>query len=249
MAFGEFTTEALARIVSSSISFADVFRKMSMAKTGPSYKALRKRLDEDEISYSHFPRGLDANRGRSIFNRISSILVLVQDSKYSGITARKRVIEEKLIQYKCECCGIGPEWNGKILTLRLDHKNGKRNDHRLENLRFLCPNCDSQSETYGGRNVKWSKKVYCCKECGINILKGSKRCPECEQIRRMKCKRPPKEELERIVWKKPLRVIAKQFGVSDKAVAKWCKKSGIKTPGVGYWRIRECSNLCPSSSG
>ena len=44
--------------------------------------------------------------------------------------------------YKCEKCGIS-EWMGKSLSLHLDHKNGKNNDHRIENLRFLCPNCHS----------------------------------------------------------------------------------------------------------
>jgi len=241
MAFGEFTTKALAGIVSSSTSFADAFRKMGMVKTGPSYAAFRRRLDEDSIDYSHFPRGLGANRVRPIFNRVDAKHVLVQDSKYSGETARKRIIEENLIQYKCAICGLGPEWNGKTLTLRLDHKNGIRNDHRLENLRFLCPNCDSQTETYGGRNIKWTKKKYCCRECGTEVAKGSKRCPECDRIRKMKCKRPPKEELAITVWQKPLRIIAKQYGVSDKAVAKWCKRDGIKTPGVGYWRSHKRS--------
>jgi 5-methylcytosine-specific restriction endonuclease McrA len=43
---------------------------------------------------------------------------------------------------------------GKPLSLHLDHKNGKNNDHRIENLRFLCPNCHSQTATYAGKNKK-----------------------------------------------------------------------------------------------
>jgi hypothetical protein len=45
-------------------------------------------------------------------------------------------------------CGQGPEWNGKTLVLQLDHENGDCTDNRLENLRFLCPNCHSQTETF-----------------------------------------------------------------------------------------------------
>ena len=58
------------------------------------------------------------------------------------------------MEYKCsgkDCCNKG-EWLGKPLVLQLDHINGVRDDHRLENLRFLCPNCHSQTDTYGGKN-------------------------------------------------------------------------------------------------
>jgi hypothetical protein len=44
-------------------------------------------------------------------------------------------------------------WNGKSLKLILDHRNGNNTDDRPENLRFLCPNCDSQqTDTRGGAN-------------------------------------------------------------------------------------------------
>lgn len=49
-------------------------------------------------------------------------------------------------------CGNIGEWQGQKLVLQLDHINGKNNDHRIENLRFLCPNCHSITETYAGKN-------------------------------------------------------------------------------------------------
>ena len=45
-------------------------------------------------------------------------------------------------------------WLGKPLSIQIDHRNGIRSDHRLENLRMLCPNCHSQTETYGAKNRK-----------------------------------------------------------------------------------------------
>jgi len=66
---------------------------------------------------------------------------------------RKIIIKENLIEYKCSECSI-QAWNNKPLSLHLDHINGMNNDNRLENLRFLCPNCHSQTETYTGRNKK-----------------------------------------------------------------------------------------------
>lgn len=52
---------------------------------------------------------------------------------------------------KCFVCGL-VEWRGKPITLILDHINGDSTDQRLENLRLICPNCDSQTSTWMGRN-------------------------------------------------------------------------------------------------
>jgi Zn finger protein HypA/HybF involved in hydrogenase expression len=66
-------------------------------------------------------------------------------------SVRKQIIKDNLIEYKCNECGIN-DWNGKKLSLHLDHINGHNWDHRLENLQFLCPNCHSQTDTYTGKN-------------------------------------------------------------------------------------------------
>ena len=55
-------------------------------------------------------------------------------------------------EYKCSCCGIN-EWNGKSIVLEIDHIDGNSENNRPENLRFICPNCHSQTDTYKARNV------------------------------------------------------------------------------------------------
>lgn len=74
--------------------------------------------------------------------------------KYRTQTLKNRLIKEGMLKEECSECGIGPIWNDKPIVLEMDHINGKRRDHRLENLRILCPNCHSQTPTFRGRNVK-----------------------------------------------------------------------------------------------
>ena len=91
---------------------------------------------------SHF----DAGRGRPI----STEKILGAKSRVSRGTIRKRVLEDRLLEYICAVCSLLPNWHDQELTLQLDHINGKWKDNRLANLRWLCPNCHSQTSTYTG---------------------------------------------------------------------------------------------------
>ena len=81
--------------------------------------------------------------------------ILIVGSSYNRGHLKQRLLDEKLLKNKCYVCDLDPIWNNMVLVLRLDHINGIYNDCRLENLRMICPNCDSQTETYSGRNKKY----------------------------------------------------------------------------------------------
>lgn len=78
--------------------------------------------------------------------------VFVSNSKHSRHRMKERIIKEKMIPYICQICGNDGHWLGKPISLQIDHINGVNNDNRIENLRFLCPNCHTQTETYAGKN-------------------------------------------------------------------------------------------------
>ena len=76
------------------------------------------------------------------------------NSSASNSRVRARILSDNLLEYKCELCNITDTWNNKTINLQLDHINGIRNDNRLLNLRWLCPNCHSQTNTFCSKNRK-----------------------------------------------------------------------------------------------
>jgi hypothetical protein len=80
--------------------------------------------------------------------------ILSNKVKFSRGQLKKRLLIDGLLQYKCydETCTLTTEWNGKVISLELDHINGVNDDNQLDNLRLLCPNCHSQTPTF--RNKK-----------------------------------------------------------------------------------------------
>lgn len=91
-------------------------------------------------------------------NRWPNEKVFVEHSTYARGHIKERVLRDNLLPYTCQSCNIEPVWNGKPLVLHLDHINGDSFDHRLCNLRFLCPNCHTQEPTYSrGQKTKNNK--------------------------------------------------------------------------------------------
>ena len=92
-------------------------------------------------------------------HKFDDSLVFTENSKIARHHVKNRIIKRKLLEYKCACCGIEAIWNNKPMPLILDHINGINDDNRLQNLRFVCSNCDSQLDTYKSRNIKKKKGV------------------------------------------------------------------------------------------
>ena len=143
------TDEQFVSLIKESHNISEVLFKLGYSVEGNSwgFSQVRRRMDELHLSSSDF-------KGKSVLKtnvkQIDPQKLLKENSKHQRTVLRRYVLTNNLIPYQCAICGIS-EWNNKTLSLELDHINGINNDNRLENLRFLCPNCHSQTTTYGSR--------------------------------------------------------------------------------------------------
>lgn len=155
----ELSDDDFISLVKSSLNISEVLFKLGYSVAGNSwgFSQVKRRMDELRLDGCSF-RSKDVFKKQLKEKAISSDRLFTEHSKHSRIVIRRRIIKENLLEYKCAICGIS-KWNRKTLSLELDHINGINDDNRLENLRFLCPNCHSQTITYGSRNQLLNSSV------------------------------------------------------------------------------------------
>lgn len=149
----KYTQDVLEKAAKKSKSIAEVMRRIGIKKwAGGTHTHIRNRLRDLGIDTSHFT-GQAHGKGKKALNRLEPKHILVK--REAGRRQKRPLLERALIEsgapYECAKCGLEPEWEGEELTLPVDHINGNFLDDREENLRFLCPNCHSQTETFSNR--------------------------------------------------------------------------------------------------
>jgi 5-methylcytosine-specific restriction endonuclease McrA len=146
----------VATAAAQAFSAAQTLRILNLRPAGGNYATLYAAIKRLNIDVSHWTgQGHLRGRRHDWARKTPLNEVLCEDSRYLGGSCKlkERLIAADLLLNHCAICKI-TAWIDKPLQLHLDHINGKRRDNRLENLRLLCPNCHSQTETYCGKNKR-----------------------------------------------------------------------------------------------
>lgn len=167
--YSAYTEDELKEVITCCSSINDVTDTIRIHRSY--HKYLKEFIKIHNVSITHFVK----KKQQTLEDR------LVKDSTISSSSSiKKHLLKNSLVKNECAVCKIPPVWNSKPLTLQLDHINGDHFDNRIENLRLICPNCHTQTDTFTGKNnAKYERK-----QCSIckNTLKNnniSGKCAKC----------------------------------------------------------------------
>jgi hypothetical protein len=222
-------SEEEARVaVAAARSHFDAMVRLGVRPAGGNHATLKKYLALWGISTDHFDWGGARPPKREALPLEE---VLVEGSNYQRKRLKRRLVEAGLKQLRCEMCGQGETWRGLRMGLILDHVNGVWNDNRLENLRFLCPNCNATLDTHCGRKnrrkvvdrecgycgekfwPKYAKQRFCSRPCGVRH-----NAPALHRV-----ERPPYDQLVAEIAATSYSAVGRKYGVSDNAIRKWVR--------------------------
>lgn len=152
----KYTKEWLEELCATSFSYAEVLRKAGRKQGGGNQETLKKKIREFGIDTSHFS-GMGWNGHSNVvveINREKYTLeeVFCENSPATQKVLRGYVERHNVLEHKCAICGCDGNWQGGVIALEIDHINGDNRDNRVENLRYLCPNCHALTPTYRGKN-------------------------------------------------------------------------------------------------
>lgn len=179
--------ECFRDIVLNSVSKNEILRKLGYVSGAASYPELNVRLKEEGLLeyVEDKVRSYHADRLKEYITskRRSLDDVLSRSELRLNPSDKKTIRDSGLLGNSCSACGIGNQWNDLPLTLQIDHVNGDPTDHRIENLRLLCPNCHSQTSTFGRKGYTSSNV---CVDCGVVVSRNHKLCKKCSWDKRMR---------------------------------------------------------------
>jgi len=222
----KYTLEQVQDAVKDSLSLSETIRKLGgNTRSGGVRLFIKNKINKYNIDISHFkPYNRSGCQDFSKKNASDYLIIGDKGTRVKTYLLRRSLIESG-IELTCsnKDCHVDTSWLDKKIVLQIDHINGIYWDNRLENLRFLCPNCHSQTPTYSQpKHIK----DYCCLDCHISISKQGIRCKSCSAKKHNKRKikdRPSKEQLKLDVENLGFCGTGRKYEVSDNSIRKWLK--------------------------
>lgn len=208
----DYSKENMEKIFKESESFTDVTLKLGLGITNN--RTLKKYISKYNIDISHFnpyKKGLE-----KMSKKIELKEILKENISYPSSRLKERLYKEGLKERKCEFCGQGEEWNGKHISLILDHINGIKTDNRLENLRILCPNCNATLDTHCRGNAFFVRQEHKKEKKKKNIKVNINNC-----AKRRLIERPPYEILKAEINEFGREAVGRKYGVTGNSIRKW----------------------------
>lgn len=210
----------LKDIVAQSLTTSQVLVKLNLVPAGGNYAILHKWLKLLKIDTSHFTQ-----KGKKM-RSLSNEQVFCKDSAVSNDVVKLRMTSDLNIHYACSGCGID-KWKDQPITLELDHIDGDNTNNTVQNLRLLCPNCHSLTDTFRGRNKRQlgrsrSTGVKIC-ACGSIIHPTSEKCRPC-LLKEIGKTWPSNTDLLTMVNSSSYSEVGRKLGISSTSVRKRCLK-------------------------
>lgn len=151
----KYTKEQLEIAAKESFTIVGMIRALNgNVGSGGVWSHIRNKIKEFNIDISHF-LGCKINKNRTPKNKQTAKDILVKTDEGIRLKASllRRALDEINVSYECDSCKIN-SWNSKKLTLQIDHIDGNYLNNTKENLRYLCPNCHSQTSNWGFKSKK-----------------------------------------------------------------------------------------------
>ena len=244
-----YTREVLEPVVKQSTSIAQVMRSLGFRSlSGGGHTYLSKVIKKLGIDTGHF-LGQRSNCGKGhkgglIKRHWSDVLVVISDGKIEKTSTLRRALIESGREYVCEDCRTKDIWRGRKLVIEIDHVDGNKSNNIKENLKFRCPNCHSQTETWcrSRNNSIKDRCVFCKKQCNPGRFFCSSSCANKSHATQRvgsgeKTTWPEREALVEMILRDGYLKCGNSLGVSDNAVRKHFKARGWELPAAKFRTI------------